>query len=223
MPGSYARTGLKRGYRRSRRYVRKPQSTGQMMNYVQYVPQLMRSVKMLKGLVNAERKYVDTGDTPTITNTGTITLLNAIAQGDDVNNRDGNSILCPYIRHRGVVKINSSATATAVRMLIVMDTANQGSTPAVTDVLQSANVTAYINVDNTKRFWILFDQLYHLDINGNRQILVDKTIPIKQHLRYSGSSSTNVLQNAIYSIHISDEATNTPTGNMTTRVTWYDN
>jgi len=50
-------------------------------------------------------------------------------------------------------------------MLIFMDTANQGTTPAVTDVLASADPNDVTNPDNVKRFWILYDRLFILSAN----------------------------------------------------------
>lgn len=222
----YSTSGKNYGRRRRpsyKRKPRKPQSTKSMLEYVHYIPKIMKTVGRMQSMINSERKYVDITDSSSPSNTGTINLVNQIAQGDDVNQRDGNSILCSYIKHRMVAKINTTATSTSFRILLVLDTANQGTTPAVADILQTVSTTSNINVDNSKRFWFLYDKLTTLDINGDRSWSCDELIPVNKHMRYSASGQTTVLQNAIYHVMVSDEATLTPTTASTTRVAFYDN
>lgn len=214
--------GRRRRYPSGRRF-RKPASTKSMLGYVHYIPKILKTVGRMQSMINSEKKYVDIVDTSSPSTAGTVNLINQIAQGDDVNQRDGNSVLCAYVKHRMVAKINTVATSTSFRLMIVIDTANQGSTPAVADILQTVSTTSNINVDNSKRFWILYDKLTSLDINGDRSWTCDVVLPVHKHLRYSASGQTAVLQNAIYHVMVSDEATNAPTTSSTSRVAFYDN
>lgn len=207
--------------RRYRRGVKKPGTVGSMIPYVKYIPGLVKSVGMLKGIINSEKHYTDVSLAGTGGSAGSIQLINQVAQGDDVNNRDGNSILCKYIYGNVYLAMNASATNTVVRCMIVMDTANQGSTPAVTDVI--ADYISPMNVDNTKRFVTLVDRRYTFSINGDRGRLIKFYVPVNKHLRYSSTTGTSVLQNALYLIIISNEGTNTPTFAGTWRIAFYDN
>lgn len=209
--------------RRRRRFARSYPRINRYMSLAGRTFKLQRQVNFIKGMVNAEKHYVDVDLSVNPSNTGSVQLINTIAQGDDVNNRQGNSVLCKYLRFIMNGAMNGSATNTIIRIIIFCDTANQGVTPSVTDYLTGANTTSFKNVDNHKRFVTLRDKTYHMSINGVREIADYIYCKTNFHLRYSGAGSTSVLQNALYLLIISNEATNTPVVTIQSRTAFYDN
>jgi len=194
-----------------------------LMNYGGKLFGLQRQVRFIKGMINAEKLYADININTTATLTGVMTLINSIAAGDDVSNRTGNSILHKYLKFEGRVNINGSATATNVRIIIFADSANQGATPATLDVLATASPYALKNIDNQKRFIILRDKYVNLCITGDQTYAWSEYIKTNFHCRYSATGATNVLQNALYILFISNEAANEPQVNINIRNAYYDN
>lgn len=209
--------------RRRNKFRRRYPLTNKFVTWGGKILNLQRQVRFMKGMINSERHYtdIDAGGTPN--NAGYITLINEIAQGDDVANRQGNSLLHKYVKINYACTINGSATETFVRIIVFTDTANQGSTPSVTSVITTASVVAQKNVDNQKRFVILKDIKFWLNAANKTQTIGKIYIPTNYHCRYSGSSGTDVLQNAIYILVISNEATNAPVFVSQARNAFYDN
>lgn len=185
------------------------------------LPIVANAVKYIGGLVNVEKHQKLTSVTGSTTNAGTVNLISGIAQGDDIGNRQGNSVksvdlMCNYTLNQ------SGTTDNFLRIIIFMDTANQGSSPAVTDLLNTAVPTAQRNIDNMKRFKIFHDKLISFDANySTRAYKYYKKLGM--HLRFSGSADTNVLQNAIYCLLVDSNSTDHCDVNMQFKISFYDN
>lgn len=110
-----------------------------------------------KGRVaSRETGYVDlAGGAYVMDTTGSVTLLNAIAQGASVNQRVGKKVMLKSLQFRGNISNNSAATVNDVAFMIVYDKRPTGSLPAVTDILVSASATSLNNDANSGRFKIL--------------------------------------------------------------------
>lgn len=87
--------------------------------------------------------------------TGSVTLLNTVAQGAAVTQRVGKKILLKGLQARGVSFNGSTATFNDFAYLIVWDKRPTGALPAVTDILVAALPTAMNNDANAGRFSIL--------------------------------------------------------------------
>lgn len=192
------------------------------------VARVARTVSMLSGLINSEVKYVDSAFASSITNTGSSanTTLTNIAEGDDVNQRNGRWLLAKSMQSRMAFTVNTAATgATIVGYAFVMDKKASIGTSGTpwTDVFATADPNALINRADSERFVILKRGVLDLSSqNASKHIKV--YIPLKGiHLKYNGTLATNVDQNMIYLVLISNQATNTPsiTGNF--RFDYYDN
>lgn len=185
----------------------------------------VKGVAFIKGIINSELHKTDVLTTAAISTTPLITLVNSISQGDDVADRQGNSILCKTIEIDYLHQQNLSATISDMRIVFVMDTANQGVTPAWTDVFTSAtNGTQSLrNVDNVKRFKILSDRHYKFSSSGVRSYSGKFFLKINKHLYYSSGTNTAVLQNAIYRMAYATEPTNTVGDASSFRTSFYDN
>lgn len=184
-----------------------------------------RGVSIMKGIINSEMKRFTNNNTVNPSTTGTILHLSSIAQGDDVADRNGNSLLAKYLTYNWQVQMNASATATVTRVIVFVDTESTGGTPpTAAQLLQSPNNTiSPINSDYTQRFTILFDDTIDTSINANRILNRKHYIPLNFHIKYTGSSGTNYDKNQIFMYHISNEGTNVPNFDYFYRIAFYDN
>lgn len=179
-------------------------------------------VKMLKGLINVEKKFFDTSNSASISNSGIIYPLSQIAVGDTYNTREGNSIKAVSDLIRLSANLNTSAEATYLRLLIFLDTENQGSNPGVTDVLESANYLSPLNHVNGARFTVLKDRMLVLDKTINARMF-HEFMKCAFHVRWSGSNGTDTKENHMYLLLITDQATNTPVVSWNNRLRFIDN
>lgn len=185
----------------------------------------------IRKLVNVEEKIIlqSSGGTPVVFDlNGVILPLTYVSQGTDYTNRIGDSIKLQKIEFKAaLVKSNSSITTTC-RCIIFRDLDNYGTTPSVTDVLQStgavdAPLSAYKFL-NRKRFSILYDELLELCANGDQGQVIAVDIPHSGHVLYLGSAANAASQGkgGIYVLFISNEGTNYPTYSFYSRVIFTD-
>ncbi len=153
--------------------------------------------------------------------------LTAIAQGDDVTNRQGNKIRAKRIHVSGVQTLHASATDSRVRYIVVRD--NNGSTtqPAIADLFSNAgamlnNLPKLGSPQSNSRFSVLMDKM----------IVVNSDTPTKQlnwsmsldhHIYFTGTASTDEGKGHIYLMIASNEATNDPVVTMQSQVWFLDN
>lgn len=113
-------------------------------------PRLVRAKAMSK-----EVGYVDVAATMDFNTTGTITLLNTIAQGVTINQRVGKKVILKHLQCRGIIGAQTTATSNRTALLVVYDKRPNGSLPAITDILETANSLSLNNTTNEGRFSIL--------------------------------------------------------------------
>ena len=87
--------------------------------------------------------------------TGSITLLNTVAQGAAVTERVGKKIVMKGLQCRGTLGNASTATYNDVAYIIVYDKRPTGVLPAISDILVSVNPESMNNDNNSGRFSIL--------------------------------------------------------------------
>jgi len=87
--------------------------------------------------------------------TGSIALLNTVAQGASNSQRIGKRYRLKSLQCRGYILNNPDAIANDNAFLIVYDKKPTGSLPAITDILVSANSISFNNDANSGRFQIL--------------------------------------------------------------------
>lgn len=103
-----------------------------------------------------ETGFVDTAAANYVCDTtGTITLLNTVAQGASVNQRVGKKILLKSLQCHGNIFAGTTTTISDGTVLIVYDKRPVGALPAITDVLNSASSNSFNNDANSGRFRIL--------------------------------------------------------------------
>jgi hypothetical protein len=109
-----------------------------------------------------ELKFIDTQLlNSTIATTGSVTLLNGVAQGTDFTQRIGRKTIIKSVLWNGGVypTATTSAQGEIIRLLVVYDTqTNSAAAPAITDILATADPTAPMNLNNRDRFHVLMDK-----------------------------------------------------------------
>lgn len=216
--------------RRRRRYSRRKGSFRPVFRPAYRAARnLWYDIKKLKNMVNAEFKSVTAIDNTTHTPTTTPSrlLLNPLGRGDDINQRHGRVVRARSIEIDGHVTINSAATNTRLRVVLLLDTHPDGATPAYSDVFQHASsVVAIRNLDNRRRFVILRDFLIQLNDSTRDMSRVKLYRRLNFHQIFDDSNAgdiTDIKHNALYLFLISDEATNSPSVHLTTRYRFVDN
>jgi len=128
------------------------------------VPREMRNAfrKMIRDHESATReskKYTASNGAAT-SNAGSVVPITVnIPQGDNISQRAGNQIRVTQFDWIAETNLNGAATTERVRFIWFIDHYNLGTTPAVTDVLDSATTTSFLNYQNDQshRFKILDD------------------------------------------------------------------
>jgi len=119
------------------------------------------------GAINKEIGFADVASSNyNYDTTGSIVLLNTVAQGAATNQRVGKRWRMTSLQCRGIAFNGTTATINDCANLIVYDKRPTGSLPAITDILNAANANAQNKDDNVpSRFMILKRQ--HFTLTGN--------------------------------------------------------
>lgn len=97
--------------------------------------------------------------------TGSIQLLNTVAQGTTVNQRVGKKVFLKSLQCHGTAFQNTTATVNDITLLIVYDKRPNGTLPLITDVLNTASSLSFNNDANSGRFRIL--KRWDVNLSGN--------------------------------------------------------
>jgi len=152
---------------------------------------------------NTELKYNDVAPTTYVADlTGTVTLLNGIAIGDDNTTRDGRQISNKSVHIQGLVyPVDDNTFVNLARVLIVWDSQpNSGTIAGITDILTSADACAPTNLNNRERFTILRDLRFSMGkvsdtatqafSNGDNTHVINEFIKLKDvKTTYSGTTA----------------------------------
>lgn len=218
------------GYRK--RFRRKAMRYGRVaLKYGPTAVKLASDVYRLKNLINVEFKYAQANSSSTpSTAAATLLLLNGLTKGDDSTDREGRQIRMKSVQYNVRSLINGAATATLVRVMLVLDTQPNAAAPTIANILETTGglyVDAFRNLSNRKRFIILKDDKQVLDSDDqyNNIDCYKQFNPGFKTVYNSGNAGTiaDITTNALYLVAISDEATNTPSVNMYYRIRFIDN
>ena len=178
----------------------------------------------IRKLINIETKVLDTTNGANIPNTGTISTISTIAQGLNYTDRIGDSIKMQRMEVRFRWQIGASATKTFVRAIVFRDLDNYGTAPAVTDLLEAADVLAPVKYLNKDRFSVLYDEVQTLQsVNETASVSVFCT-PHEGHIKYLGTTAANASngKGSVYICWVGSEATNQPRIDFYTRIYFTD-
>lgn len=132
-------------------------------------------------------------------NSGTFLDIN---EGDDESDRDGREIIVKGLELKAhVTNTNTLATlasgSNTTRIILYLDYQCNGAAPAVTDILETANVHSFVNWDMTHRFMILMDKCINTHVSthdgtnwgGSSEVYLDWDIELDNSIMYKGTGS----------------------------------
>jgi len=160
-----------------------------------------------------ERKYNDNNYTGSLTTAGAVSpWTEVVAQGDTSTTRDGAQIELTSLKLHYSLELSTAGPALA-RIIVFIDTMNDGVMPAVTDVLTSAVVQSNYtrDVEIVKRYHVLYDQVHSLAIGGSNQGVVKyQNIRCRKVVSYNGVTAATASngKNSVWTLRIGSVATN---------------
>ncbi|AUM61808.1 capsid [uncultured virus] len=192
-----------------------------------------------RGGTSRELKFIDVtiGNT-NVTNTGTVSLLNGVAQGTDFTNRIGRKIIMTSILWNFELHPNPNASnplGETIRNMIIYDAQpNSGSFPVATDILAAATPTSPMNLNNRDRFKVIFDKRITMhpctyDVVPNLSAgapvvkFMSKYKKCKLDVIFSGTGNTlgSIQTGSLIHLVLTD-GNQTSTLNQTTRIRFFD-
>lgn len=193
---------------------------------------LKREVRKL--YKSKELKYFDTATNSPVSTAGRYDYMCNVAPGDSPIDRDGAKINIVKIQVKGYWKIDSAATKTVCRVMLVEDTEPESAitTPpsdginAVldTNLAGTVDVNAFRNVGFEKyRFRVHYDKTLTLSQNGPQTLPFEFNKKVNKNLTLEDSDPNQnpVSGSAFYLLTLSDEATNAPDVVFNTRIRFY--
>lgn len=121
-----------------------------------FMRQAVAASRTRRIVASKETGYVDlAAATYALDTTGSVTLLNTIAQGAAVTQRVGKKVIMKGLQCRGRLVANADAVINDVAFMIVYDKRPTGALPAITDILVTAGPGSMNNDNNSGRFRIL--------------------------------------------------------------------
>ena len=164
-----------------------------------------------------EKKVIDTAlSNYDVNSTGSVTLISGCATGTDYTERIGRRTNITAIQLRGRMQVDCSSYSGVPqvgRVMLVEDMQCNGTIAAITDILQTANVHSFNNLNNRERFKIHHDQLFDFGVYSftatqsyadnlmhHYEVYKSVNIPVV----YDGTSNTigSISSGAIYLVFI---------------------
>lgn len=221
------RRAIRRSTRRRPRRYRRVSWYNRKYSTAQIARAAWRSAKYIRGLVNSEMFHLD--QSISLAAQSSITHITGLTQGDEFTQRTGRSILLKSINLGGSLQIHPSVSQnTRIMIALVQDKQQVSDTaPLITDIFTTGTSPhTFLNANTLGRFTILWRKHYTLSPatgGGKDAYSFSKFTPMNCHIRYNGTTSTDIQKNGVYLVVITSEATNYPTVELTSRISWHDN
>ncbi len=189
----------------------------------------LKMASYLKSIVNVEFKNHDTNVQEVISTTASITQLTNIAQGDTTVTRDGSSCKIVSLMLNYFITMHASAIESIMRVIVVHDRQTNQAIYAAADLLHDTSINDALNspknLDNDRRFSILYDRCHSLSSAGTTIKNFKFYRKLALRIRYDNAAAaiTSLTQNSLSIFLISNEATNTPSINFFLRLRFVDN
>lgn len=231
MPFRRRRFG-KRKFKGRRPGTKKSNNMKKMMGHVErglsFGFGLAKKVKFLSGLINVEKKFVNISNSASVSNSVSSysIVMSQIAEGDDVAQRNGRSVLYDSLNIHWSAKIHASATNTLIKIVVVCDKKPDiGAANFGTVFGNSTTVNGHIDkLTEGDRFVIMKVVLVRLNSGEGLAQTGKMYIGLKGvHGKFDGTGATDYEGNVFYIMALSDEATNTPTLAFDSRLSYFDN
>lgn len=187
--------------------------------------------KMAVALVNAEKQFYDISGNLNPVLVPTPQYLCGIAQGDDDQTRNGNTIRAKELDVRMHFYSGSGSTSSiTVRVFIVIDNDPRGVVPNVGTLFQggTASVDGMPVLDLAQgRFKWIYDETFVLEAaaGGSSGKVIVVSQKLDRHINYTGTTGATASAGAgaIFLYCLTDIVTPSPTGTFYSRLRYYDN
>lgn len=184
----------------------------------------------VKNLLNVEIKNHDVQQTSVVVSTSPqIIQLTNIAQGDTTTSRDGAQCKVLSIELAYQIAQSTSALITSFRIMLVCDKQTNQSIYASTDLLNDVSTQDAIvsprNLDNMRRFQVLYDRVHSYSDGGVSLSVTRKRFKLNKVIRFDSSAASigALTENSISLLMVFSEATNLPAITSSTRIRFVDN
>lgn len=157
--------------------------------------------------------------------TAEFTILNGIAQGYTTGTRVGNKITMNYLTANFHLVCNASSTACFLRLSIVYDEQCNGAAPTFAEVFTPTQMYGLRDVDNSRRFKMIWDKTFCLDPVTNPHMNIRIAKKFNLETRYIGTTAvvSSIGTGSLYLIAVSSDNTYQPTVAAAIRTGYYDN
>lgn len=182
-------------------------------------------------LSTGEFKSVDTVVSQAIDQTGAVTLVNGIARGDEINERNGRELTMRSIQFNARAYATSGTGSDQIgRVLIVYDRQTNAAALTGAQVLASFDTNSPRNLENRRRFKILKD--WRFPINAAGESGSHRVLQFYRRLRHpvtfnSGDAGTvaDITTGSIYVLSIGTNVAGATAGSLvgTCRIRYQDN
>lgn len=174
-----------------------------------------RGVHRVKGAIRkhkgGELKFVDiaSANYAPVAASGTVTLLNGIAETDDYTGRDGRQARMKSVHIRGYSRRADATTDDNLcRVLLVWDNAPNGTIATVAQIMTADSAVSFPLVDNQNRFTILRDwqkafAAVFTDLVGSPTVgEIDEYVKLDSITQFNGTGATiaSIQNGALYMV-----------------------
>lgn len=165
---------------------------------------------------------------------GQVEPLNNVPLGDDATTRDGRKIMMTAITCHGNVG-NTGGTSPCPRYAIVYDVSPNGALPPVTDIFTSSVAASFTNLNNQKRFKVLWDNFgglgqgrdpfnYQNAINENGSFIWNDYIKLRNLITMYKDTGSGTMAGtstgALYAVFLGSGSTTT--ADIRFRIRYFD-
>ena len=192
--------------------------------------------KAIAAVVNSEKKYFDVAPAAaSVGTTGWLTCLSYVPQGDTNVTRNGQSIALKSVLFKPVIHWNATGDQ-SLRLIIFRDNDNEETiAPTIGQLLETSNFLSPRNMDNPKRFTVLYDKIFTRDTTVGykypkglyKQFFNKKDYrgnpTIAQHITWTGANGTDTARGHLYFLAIGNQDNNLPSVALYSRIRFYDN
>lgn len=195
----------------------------------------VKGVSYIKSLINVEKKKHYSGlalQPVPLASLATAHNLSAIAEGPNLDQRNGISILAQNLLFRGQIvrAVENTAIANFVRVMLVLDYQYRDTDPTLDTIINntSSNYSIITPLDQyiNGRFKILMDKTYTLTADKPTAIIeYYKNFGRKFHIKYQGTTAADgaLNKNQLMVFYWTTSSSNPPTITWNSRLSYTDN
>lgn len=158
----------------------------------------LRLARRVKSMVNTEYKVVDNNINFLVENaTYNIQYITGIDQGDDMNQRNGRSVLMKSLSLQMRIYLGSVFNHSVIRLVLIRDNTCQSAIPTMNQIFTSVSGDQAINSFRqvlsapTNKYTILWDKRINIDADYKDEVFINKYFHINKHIKYLNTTSAS--------------------------------